>query len=139
MRDGHASRSLGAWLAPLSRDCGLSLDDLLDREERERAAQFRLAGDRARLVVGAVLSRLVDRRSTGIRPDHVALDRRCGRCGQPHGKPTTNGVGLSVSHGEGLVLVAVSPVPVGIDIEEIVDGAKVGELLNVALTDGERR
>lgn len=138
MRDSRARRSLEVWLTRVA-DYRRSLDDLLDPQELERAARFRLPDDRARFVVGASLSRLVIGDRLGIPPRYVVLDRRCGRCGQPHGKPSTNGVEFSVSHGGGFVLVALSRVPVGIDIEEIAHGADVEDLLDIALTDAERR
>lgn len=78
------------------------------------------AEDRDRFVLGAVLLRLVAAQATGGRPEEVMVDRACGRCGEPHGKPRLVGVPLeaSITHSGAIVAIAVSvDGPVGVDVE----------------------
>lgn len=93
---------------------------VLDAEERRRAAAFRRAQDRAiyeaahsalRILTGAYLSQ---------DPAAVRFRREeCPGCGGPHGRPALPGHPLhfSVSHTEGLALLAFASAPVGIDVE----------------------
>jgi 4'-phosphopantetheinyl transferase len=106
------------WLASadVSGDALDALSRCLSAEERQRAARFRLPGDRARSIVGrAVLRRLLGRYS-GTRPE--SIDFTCGA----HGKPELAGRPLefNVSHSGRLIAIAVAVgAPVGIDIEEV--------------------
>ena len=93
---------------------------LLDDIERRRAESYRHVEDRDRFVLGAVLLRIVASRAIGGTPGEVAVDRTCGRCGKPHGKPRLIGAPLeaSIAHSGGIVAVAASvDGPVGIDVE----------------------
>lgn len=70
-----------------------------DRGELREAAH--------RLVVGQVGGRVGSR-----------VTRLCPRCGSvAHGRPHVRGAHLSLSYADGLVLVAVATVPVGVDVE----------------------
>jgi len=95
---------------------------LLSAPELVRARQYRLAADSDRSLLGAVLLRMAAARHLGIRPDEVAVDRTCGRCGVQHGRPQLPGNSLqaSVSHSGEIVAVAITSAgPVGVDVEAV--------------------
>ena len=105
---------------------------LLSDPELARARQYRLASDSDRCLLGAVLLRMVAARHLGVRPEDVAIDRTCGRCGAQHGRPRLPGSGLqaSVSHSGDIVAVAITAAgPVGVDVEAVrrIDVAAVTE------------
>jgi 4'-phosphopantetheinyl transferase len=113
---------------------------LLSDPELVRARQYRLAADSDRSLLGAVLLRMAAARHLGIRPDQVAVDRTCGRCGAQHGRPQLPGNGLqaSVSHSGEIVAVAITSAgPVGVDVEAVrsIDFAAMTERV---CTPGER-
>ncbi|WP_368396422.1 4'-phosphopantetheinyl transferase superfamily protein [Streptomyces sclerotialus] len=95
---------------------------LLDAEERERAAAFAHAADRAAyLAAHAMLRRLLGA-YLGIAADRVRYAReRCPCCGEGHGRPSVVGAPLhfSLSRSGEFTLVAVAATAVGVDIEEI--------------------
>ncbi|MFE5411058.1 4'-phosphopantetheinyl transferase family protein [Microbacterium sp. NPDC056569] len=96
--------------------------ELLDPTERARAARHRLETDRANFVVAAALLRLVAGRRLGLPPERVTVDRRCPRCGEPHGRPTIVGARFSVSiaHSARRVMLGLSTDgTVGVDVERV--------------------
>jgi 4'-phosphopantetheinyl transferase len=95
---------------------------LLDRVEVAREHRYLRQNDRDRFVLGVVLLRAIAAQELRIHPQELVVDRTCGRCGEPHGRPRLVGTQLeaSVSHSGELVAVAVTWAgPVGIDIEEM--------------------
>ncbi|AUH44681.1 hypothetical protein CXR04_03130 [Streptomyces sp. CMB-StM0423] len=96
----------------------------LDDAERRRHASFLRRADRIRYgVAHAELRRLLGE-LTGTAPAALRFGRRaCPRCGGPHGRPVlerpAGGPEFSLSHGGALVLVAVAPGPVGVDVEPV--------------------
>ncbi|WP_399082635.1 4'-phosphopantetheinyl transferase family protein [Streptomyces sp. BBFR2] len=128
MRGGPAPAAAdlarGPWLRLVTAD-GDDGTPLLDARERHRAAALRRPADRAlyiavhaelRRALGAVL---------GTAPHAVELVRlACPGCGGPHGRPAVAGpagaaVHFSLSHGDGLALLALASAPVGVDIERV--------------------
>ncbi|MGW7202987.1 4'-phosphopantetheinyl transferase family protein [Streptomyces sp. NPDC054837] len=96
--------------------------EVLDAEERARARAFRHDRDRDAYVVAHAALRGVLSVVLGVRADALALTREpCTGCGGPHGRPVlpASGVHFSLSHSGGLVLVALAPAPVGVDVEEL--------------------
>ncbi|AYL40369.1 4-phosphopantetheinyl transferase (plasmid) [Streptomyces fungicidicus] len=94
--------------------------ELLDAEERARARAFRHDRDRAAYVVAHAALRDVLSVLLGVRAEALPLSREpCAGCGGPHGRPVlrTPGVHFSLSHSGDLVLVALAPAPVGVDVE----------------------
>lgn len=94
--------------------------ELLDAEERDRARAFRHERDRAAYVVAHAALRDVLGVLLGVRAEALPLAREpCAGCGGPHGRPVVRlpGVHFSLSHSGDLVLVAVAPAPVGVDVE----------------------
>ncbi|MFF4173829.1 4'-phosphopantetheinyl transferase family protein [Streptomyces sp. NPDC001744] len=95
---------------------------VLDGTELARAEEFRRPADRATyLCAHAGLRRLLGAR-LGIAPRAVSVARApCPCCGEPHGRPVLPGGRLhfSLSHCEGLSLIALASTPVGVDIERV--------------------
>lgn len=94
---------------------------LFDGVEWGRWTALRQRADRDRFTVAAALLRLVVAARTGLAPAAVPVRRECARCGRPHGRPRIEGYDLhvSVTHSGERVGVAVSPAPVGVDVELI--------------------
>jgi 4'-phosphopantetheinyl transferase len=114
----------GGWRLPWHHE-------LLDIQERRRAASLRERADEGRFTLAAALLRLVVAEEIGCDPAEVPVDRSCSRCGGPHGKPRVLGSALevSVSHSADLIMVAASwSGMVGVDVEKMID-IDVAELL----------
>ncbi|MQS36393.1 4'-phosphopantetheinyl transferase family protein [Streptomyces katsurahamanus] len=95
---------------------------LLDAGESARLDAFLRPSDRdAYAVAHVALRRLLGER-LGRSPESVALDREpCTHCDGPHGRPVVPGgaVHFSLSHTEGIVLIALASAPVGVDVESV--------------------
>jgi 4'-phosphopantetheinyl transferase len=117
-------RACQVWWVDLTaaRPC---LDELLDTDERDRAARFRRPDDRVRFVLGAAMLRVVLASHVNASPAEVRVTRACAACGAPHGRPRLAAPGgtaieLSVTHAGDRVAIAVSRQgPVGVDVERI--------------------
>ncbi|WP_078489649.1 4'-phosphopantetheinyl transferase family protein [Streptomyces bikiniensis] len=108
-----------------------ALASVLDADERARAARFRFPADADRHRVAHVLLRLVLGRHVDEPPERLVFLRRpCAGCGGPHGKPYLRGhdAHFSLSHAGDRVLVAVAPVPVGVDVEAVPEPGLVRDL-----------
>lgn len=96
-------------------------EGLLADWERRRIAAIRLPGRRDDVLAARLLVRLCAARHTGRTPAESAPAQRCPECGgSGHGRPYLPGlpgVGVSMSHADGLVAAAVGPGAVGIDVE----------------------
>jgi 4'-phosphopantetheinyl transferase len=91
---------------------------LLHPAERERLPTLRREPDRERFATGRLLARAAIGQRTATAPADVLIDATCPRCGRQHGRPTTPGAELSISHSGNLVAVALTrATPVGIDVE----------------------
>ncbi|MFF4169612.1 4'-phosphopantetheinyl transferase family protein [Streptomyces sp. NPDC001744] len=111
-----------------------ALASVLDDDERDRTARFRSPVDADRHRVAHVLLRLALGRHVGEPPERlVFLRRACAGCGGPHGKPYLRGhdVHFSLSHSGDRALVAVAPVPVGVDVEAVPADAAVRDVASV--------
>jgi len=88
---------------------------ILDDEERERAARFRVEGARRRFVTGRVMLRRVLSHATGVSPEHL-----CFAFGA-HGKPrlVDGGPCFNLAHSGDAVVLAVAEDEVGVDVEEL--------------------
>ncbi|MER5768054.1 4'-phosphopantetheinyl transferase superfamily protein [Streptomyces sp. NPDC001985] len=106
---------------------------LLDAEESARLDAFRRPVDRdAYAVAHVTLRRLLGER-LGRSPESVELARRpCSQCGGPHGRPVVPGdpVHFSLSHTEGMVVIALAPAPVGVDTETLPAPGTVAEIMD---------
>lgn len=101
---------LGAFLSPRERDASL---------------RFRRPADRLDYPASHALFRLLAARRLGMSPaDAAGLDirRMCAGCGSTdHGKPSIEGVALSMSRSHGTVMAAAAPAgtSLGADIEKV--------------------
>lgn len=104
----------------------------LSPEERDRSARLRRPGDRHRYRAAHIGLRLVLGGYTGLAPEALGLVREeCPCCGAPHGRPALadGGPHFSLSHSDGLALIAVSGLRVGADVEGLPRPAITDELL----------
>lgn len=95
----------------------------LDDVERAVAARFARGADRARYEAAHVGLRVVLAAYARVSTAAVTIAAAaCVRCGAPHGKPVLPDrpqLGFSLAHAGALALVAVAPVPVGVDLEPV--------------------
>jgi 4'-phosphopantetheinyl transferase len=115
------------WLLDVA-GCDSSGFDLsaLDESERVRAARFRRDEDRDRFLAAHVLLRELLGARLGLAPADVEFVREpCPHCGGPHGRPAVgepSPVQFSLSHSGRLVLAAIAPAQVGVDVERVPSG-----------------
>lgn len=105
---------------------------LLDAEERRRAAALRRPADQE--LYAAAHSALRRRLGAHLSLDPTAVELvrlPCPLCGGPHGRPAVaGGVGphFSLSHTDGLALLAFADRPVGVDIERLPSVSTVADV-----------
>ncbi|MFF1713233.1 4'-phosphopantetheinyl transferase family protein [Streptomyces sp. NPDC058268] len=96
---------------------------LLDAEERRRAAALRRPADQELYAAAHTALRRRLGAYLGVGPATVELVRLpCPLCGAPHGRPAVaGGAGphFSLSHTDGLALLAFADRPVGVDVERL--------------------
>ncbi|MFI9769513.1 4'-phosphopantetheinyl transferase family protein [Streptomyces sp. NPDC052415] len=106
---------------PAEVEAAERMADLLDPEERRRAAAFRRPADRGLYLVSHVGLRVLLGARLGLAPVSVELRRAaCPLCGGPHGRPEVTAapdLHFSLSHAHGLALCALAGTPVGVDVE----------------------
>ena len=86
--------------------------NLLNDIEREKANSYHHSADRARFIIGCVISRLVLGKILSMSPVQVPIDRMCSVCKVQHGRPQLpEGMPqLSVSHSGEWVVVAFTKI-----------------------------
>ncbi|MFF3620356.1 4'-phosphopantetheinyl transferase family protein [Streptomyces sp. NPDC002467] len=125
---------------------------VLDAAELEQAGRRLRPADRHRYVASHIGLRLLLGDRLGLAPAEVVLVREdCPGCGGPHGRPAVAGGGVhfSLSHSGDVAYVALAPVPVGVDIEEVPGAQAVTDVLGAlhptetaeltALSEADRR
>ncbi|MFD5768720.1 4-phosphopantetheinyl transferase [Streptomyces sp. NPDC127049] len=94
---------------------------LLAPWELRRLDAIRVPARRDDVLAARLLLRLCAARLTGLPPDATGLAQRCPECGRDgHGRPYLTGhpgLGVSVSHADGLVAAAAGPGGIGVDVE----------------------
>lgn len=94
----------------------------LSDTERTRAASYESERARDQFVTGAWLIRRTLMSLGHVDTDgRATVERRCRQCGsQTHGRPMlrNSALNLTVSHSGSLVVVAVAPLMVGVDVEQ---------------------
>jgi 4'-phosphopantetheinyl transferase len=117
---------------------------VLDSGERRRLAGCRFLADRDAFATAAVVLRTAVGGYLGLPPAAVRIDRRCNRCGQPHGVPRPRGeagaYAVSVARSGRRVGVAVSHAgPVGLGLQRLAaPGLAPGDVLTAAELAGLR-
>lgn len=127
---------LPGWSPAVAR-----ITEVLAAAERSRAERLVHADDRAGFVVSRAALRSILGARLGSPPGAVPLVREpCPHCGGPHGRPAVEDadVHLSTARSRGRALIALAPVPVGVDLETLVPPPPVEEL-RPALHPSERR
>lgn len=112
--------------------------NLLNDVEREKANSYHHSADRARFIIGCVISRLVLGKILSMSPVQVPIDRMCPVCKLQHGRPQLpEGMPqLSVSHsGEWVVVAFTKSAPVGVDVEQMNPNVDVMKMAEGVLTD----
>ncbi|MFJ5938444.1 4'-phosphopantetheinyl transferase family protein [Streptomyces sp. NPDC093071] len=96
-------------------------EGLLAPWERRRLDRTRIPARRDDVLAARLLVRLCAARFTGLSPGESGPGQYCAACGRDgHGRPYLDGrpgLGVSMSHADGLVAAAVGPGPVGVDVE----------------------
>ena len=129
--------SVEVWWARV-RDARPELAAELSAVEKGRLAAYARDEDKARFLVGAAVIRRVVGQRLGVLPAAVRLDRSCPDCDRPHGKVTTEGMQLSVSHSGDLIAVAFhASTAVGVDVELVDRGIDADSLATVSLAESE--
>jgi 4'-phosphopantetheinyl transferase len=109
------------WLAALDCEPALleRLQSTLNDKEHARAARFKVARDRDRYATAHGTLRVILGRYLEVRPADIVLDA------DPRGKPRLRlrpsdpPLAFSLSHSQGLGLIAVSRTEIGVDIEQV--------------------
>ncbi|MET9696184.1 4'-phosphopantetheinyl transferase superfamily protein [Streptomyces sp. NPDC006529] len=111
---------------------------LLDAAERDQAGRRRRQADRHRYLASHVGLRVLLGAHLGLAPERVELVREvCPCCGGPHGRPAVAGGALhfSLSHSADVAYIALSRVPLGVDVEAIPSPDAVVDVLNTLHPD----
>ncbi|MFJ8018057.1 4'-phosphopantetheinyl transferase family protein [Streptomyces sp. NPDC096339] len=106
---------------------------VLDAAEREQAGRKLRPADRQQYIASHLGLRLLLGGRLGLAPGEVVLVREdCPGCGGPHGRPAVAGGGVhfSLSHSGDVAYVALAPVPVGVDVEEVPAAQAVADVLD---------
>ena len=115
--------------------------DVLSDEERERMGRFRRPADAASFAGGRALVRLALAQLVGASPRELVFDTWCARCGSTHGKPRLveppTEIEFNLSHAGPTLVLAVSSVPVGVDVERL-DRRAEADVAGLAFADDER-
>jgi 4'-phosphopantetheinyl transferase len=116
-------QDLWLWFGAEAGPCSAQLADCLSDAERDRAARFRFAEDRWSYRAAHTGLRLLLGRLLGEKPHDIAFHTL------PGGKPAlcpvrytprrAAALQFSISHSRGLVAVALSGSPVGVDVERV--------------------
>lgn len=119
---------------------GRALDVLTD-EERERVGRFMRAADAASFAAGRALVRLALAQLVGAAPRGLVFDTWCEAHASAHGKPRlvepAAELDFSLSRAGPRLLLAVSAVPVGVDVERRDRDVEAG-VARIAFADDER-
>ncbi|GAA1598928.1 4'-phosphopantetheinyl transferase superfamily protein [Kribbella sancticallisti] len=127
------------WWARV-RDARPELAADLDDAEKSRLAAYARDEDKARFLLGAAMIRRVLGQRFIKAPAAVKLDRSCPDCSRPHGKVTSEGMQLSVSHSGDLIAVAFHPsTAVGVDVELVDPQIDADSLAGVSLGESEAK
>lgn len=101
-------------------DWGSPWESLLTTADVTRVARLARSEDRVRSALATAVARAAVALERGVPVRSVRLERVCGRCGGPHGRPRSRGAELSIAHSRRSVVVAVtSSAALGVDVEAV--------------------
>jgi 4'-phosphopantetheinyl transferase len=112
---------------------------VLSREEIEQAFRFDLKTDHVGYTLAHCLARIALAQAAGCEPAHLRFGK--GLYGRPHvtAPLAAKRFSFNLSHTEGLVGIAISRYPVGLDVESIVREINLLEVAEDVLTEAEIR
>lgn len=121
---------------------------ILDAQEQRRAEHLQSKADRHRFIAAHTALRLELAERLDVAPTELDFERAaCRECGGPHGRPVVlrpggslarrAGLHFSLSYSGNQALIAVAPVPVGVDIEALPTASMCRQL--TALLDPSER
>ena len=122
-RGSRTPRPGPAWAD--TAGCSGASGAFLSPPERDASLRFKRAADRLDYAASHALFRLLAARRLGLSPADaagLAVRRMCAGCGATdHGKPSIEGVALSMSRSHGTVMAAAAPAgtSLGADIERV--------------------
>ena len=111
-------------------------EDSLSADERQRAERLRLPLVRRRFVAARVALRRVLSGYTGLEPGALRFDYG------PTGKPSLAGFDwpqFNLSHCDDLALLAISALPVGVDVERVRPLDALPQMMQIACSPAERQ
>lgn len=131
------------WRADLDRPPAApgALSDVLDLEERRRAARFVFERHRRRFVVARGVLRHILARYLPVRPAELLFEaNEYGKPSLPAGAGGAAPLHFNVSHSSGLALYALSSdVEVGVDVERVREDMATAEIAERFFSPGEVR
>lgn len=98
-----------------SEDLLEGMSFFLSEDERKRFDRYRIKSAAVNFAVCRGALRKILSGYTGSKPEDIVFYYA------ESGKPSVNGIEFNMSHSEGSCLIAVSDIPVGIDLERIVE------------------
>jgi 4'-phosphopantetheinyl transferase len=138
-RRDHLDGQIVVWIALLSRmrESLGSLEPFLDAKDRERAARFKFADDRARFVIGRGLLRRCLGRYLDQAPESVELGYT--DLGRPI-LPRDETIQFNISHSVDVIALAVTAnAKVGIDVERMERHPDLVELADRIFSEQDRK
>jgi 4'-phosphopantetheinyl transferase len=133
------SGEIHVWLFSTTEECPNHLESILSPDETSRLSGFVDQSARKTFLLSRVGLRILLGRYLGVCPENVELDY--GAYGKPYFVQALEAlpVDFNLSHTQGLIAIAVSANPIGIDIERIDPSLDVERLQGYVLTEAEAR
>lgn len=126
------------YVADLTAEVYEAAYDLLNAEERKRAAAFHFERDRKCWVASRGVLRKLMGKALGIEARNVEFGLEAG--GRPFLKSPTNKVDFNLSHSGGMALIGICREGrIGVDIERWERGEEIAEMQEMFCSDGEMR
>lgn len=104
---------------------------VLDQNEITKANRFKNEDDRKRYMIGKYFSRIILSSFLNLNPKDIYFSFTGNK------KPYIEGVHFNISHSGRFTIIAISPKPVGIDIEYINEKFDFSTLLNICFKESE--
>ena len=126
------------WRICISENLAMIADFLAmtPKNDHERALRYHFEKDRQRFIVSRVALRLILSKYIGLPPEAIKIQIDANK--KPHLKSRLGGdIYFNVSHSGDMVLLAVSMVLVGVDIERLGTGFNYQETLPICFTGDE--